>query len=416
MHAVIKISDFDDLAYNPFTAMGDMGGENAILDFYPQLASMRRASPVFEGDIRNAFGLPSDLTLAGIRSVALLGHKAVSEALGDTKRFSNSIYNHNLGKMFGRSVTTMDNPEHLRFRRLFQGAFSPRTTAKWGEEIIPRIINRLIDGFEGEGRAELVSEFTLHFPFHFIHELMGLPDEDREIFHKLAFGQIAIIFDAEHGDDAINKLRNYLIDVVKERRKSPRDDDFMSLIATAEIDGERLPDEVVIAFFRQLMNAGGDTSYHGFSTVLSALLTHPDQLDRVRLDPALAARAIEDGLRWNCPVPMIARTTTELVEIDGVAIHPGDHVAIMLAAANRDETVFEQPDKFNIDRGSRNHAAFGFGPHICIGQHLARLEMQHALTLLLERLPKLRLDDRHPSPVISGFSLRGPKALNVRFD
>ena len=396
--------------------MGDQGGENAILDFYPQLASLRQDSPVLDRDIRNAFGLSSDLTLEGVRSVALLSHQVVSQALGDTKRFSNGIYNHNLGKMFGRSITTMDNPEHLRFRRLFQGAFSPRMTAKWGEEIIPRIINRLIDGFEGQGHAELVSEFTLHFPFHFIHELMGLPDEDREIFHKLAFGQIAIVFDTEHGIDAIDKLRAYLTDIVADRRRNPRDDDFISLIATAEIDGERLPDEVVIAFFRQLMNAGGDTSYHGFSNVLCALLTHPDQLARVQKDISLAAKAIEEGLRWNCPVPMIARTTTKDVEIGGITLHPGDHVAIMLAAANRDEMVFDQPDLFNLDRGSRNHAAFGFGPHICIGQHLARLEMQRALVLLLERFPKLRIDERYPSPAISGFSLRGPKALHVRFD
>ena len=416
METKAKISDFDDLSYNPFTAMGDKGGENVILDFYPQLASLRQASPIFGGDIRNAFGLASDLTLEGVRSVALLSHQLVSQAMGDTKRFSNRFYNHNLGKMFGRSVTTMDDPEHLRFRRIFQSAFSPRMTAKWGEEIIPRIINRLIDRFESQGHVELVSEFTLHFPFHFIHELMGLPDEDREIFHKLAFGQIAIVFDTEHGIDAIGKLRTYLIDIVADRRKNPRGEDFISVIATAKIDGERLPDEVVISFLRQLMNAGGDTSYHGFSNVICALLTHPDQLDRVKRDQSLAAKAIEEGLRWNCPVPMVARTTTEDVEIDGITIHPGDHVAIMLAAANRDEMVFDRPDIFDLDRGSRNHAAFGFGPHICIGQHLARLEMQRALVLLLERFPKLRIDERYPAPVISGFSLRGHKALYVRFD
>lgn len=415
MTVMPKIGDFDDAAYDPFASMSDFGGEGEVADIHHRLAQMRRDSPVFEGDIRATFGLPGDLTLTGIRKVALLGHREVSMALTNPGRFSNAIYDHNLGVMFGRSVTTMDNPEHGRFRRLFQSAFMPRVAARWGEEIIPRIIDRLINQFEGRGHAELVSEFTLHFPFQFIHELMGLPEEDREVFHKLAFGQIAIVFDAEHGMDAIDKLRAYLSDVIAERRRSPREDDFVSMIANAEVDGERLPDDVVVGFFRQLMNAGGDTSYHGFSTVMCALLTHPEQLCRVSSDVTLVPKAIEEALRWDCPVPMIARTPVDEIEIEGVAIRPGDHISVMLAAANRDEAVFKRPDEFDIDRGSRNHAAFGLGSHICIGQHLARLEMSSALIALLTRLPNLRLDDRHPSPEVRGFSLRGPKALHVRF-
>ncbi|MBV1688923.1 cytochrome P450 [Novosphingobium sp. G106] len=351
-----------------------------------------------------------------VRKVGILGHKEVSRALQETANFSNTIYNHNLGVAFGRSVTTMDNPEHGRFRRLFQTAFSPSKASKWGEEIIPRQINDLIDGFEDSGHAELVSQFTLHFPFHFIHELMGLPMEDREVFHRLAFGQIAISFDHEHGMDAVNKLKEYLTAVIGERRRNPSDGDFVSIIATAETGGERLPDDVVISFFRQLMNAGGDTSYNGFSTVLCALLNHPDQFEEVKYNRNLIGAAIEEGLRWNCPVPMIARTPHHEIELSGIVIRPGDHMSVMLAAANRDENAFDRPDEFDISRASRSHAAFGYGPHICIGQHLARLEMSNALNALLDRLPKLRRDDRYPSPEVTGFGLRGPQQLHVRFD
>src|SRR6202044_2288643 len=122
-------------------------------------------------------------------------------------------------------------------------------------------INRLIDGFEHRGRAELVNEFTLHFPFRFIHELMALPAADRDAFHRLAFGQILIMFDHEHGMEAVDKLRDYLTRIVRHRRENPLPQDFISMIATAEIDGERLPDEGGLSFFRQLMNAGGDTRY-----------------------------------------------------------------------------------------------------------------------------------------------------------
>lgn len=256
----------------------------------------------------------------------------------------------------------------------------------------------------------------LHFPFHFIHELMGLPMADREIFHRLAFGQIAISFDREHGMEAVEKLKEYLTAIITERRRNPHEDDFMSAIATAEMDGERLPDDVVISFFRQLMNAGGDTSYNGFSTVLFALLNHPDQFEQVKQNRKLVAAAIEEGLRWNCPVPMIARTPHTEIELAGVVIRPGDHMSVMLAAANRDETVFARPEEFDISRATRAHAAFGYGPHICIGQHLARLEMANALNALLDRLPRLRRDERHAHPTVTGFGLRGPQKLSVRFD
>lgn len=416
MRALPRIQDYDDSAYNPFTAMKDLGGEGAVRDFYPELARLRALSPVFAGDLRVHFGLHPDLTHPDHRKFWVLDHKQASAILGDRTGWSNAIYLPSLGVYFGESVTVMDDPDHSHYRRLFQKAFMPRMIQHWGEDIIPRKISQLIDAFEARGSAELVNEFTLHFPFHFIHELMALPEEDRDIFHKLAFGQIAIGFDREHGMDAIAKLKDYLTAVVHNRRENPREGDFISMIATAEVDGEHLPDNVVISFFRQLMNAGGDTSYNGFSSVMCALLTHPDQFERVKADRTLVPRAIEEGLRWNSPVVTISRTPKAPVELAGVTINPGDYVGVVLSAANRDPAVFPEPDRFDIDRGSRGHTAFGLGSHICIGQHLARLEMVTAMNVLLDRLPKLRADDRQPAPEVSGFSLRGPQSLFVRFD
>ena len=416
MTVLARIRDFEDADYNPFTAMKDLGGEDRVQDFYPELKRLRHQSPVFDGDLRQHFGLHPDLTMAHLHHVAVLGSAEVREVLLNPKRFSNAVYAHGLGVYFGESITTMDSPNHAHYRQLFQKAFMPKMISAWGEELIPRMINDLIDGFEDRGNAELVAEFTLHFPFHFIHELMALPIEDREVFHKLAFGQIALVFDTAHGMDALTKLKDYLTAVVLDRRANPRENDFISTIATAQIDGERLPDNVVISFFRQLMNAGGDTSFNGFSSVLAGLLTHPDQFEMVKQDRTLVPKAIEEGLRWNCPVPGISRTPVETVELGGIIIHPGDHMMVCLASANRDEKAMDRPDAFDITRGSRNHAAFGFGPHICIGQHLARLEMVNAMNALLDRLPRLRLDPEKAPPVISGFSLRGPQTLHVRFD
>lgn len=417
MTAHVKIQDFKDSSYDPFHAAAQMGGESGLGDIYPELSRLRRAAPVQVTDIRTHFGLQPDITTEDMRKVAILGYAAATEVLGDPERFSNQVYNRNLGVSFGRSITTMDPPEHPGFRRAFQGSFMKSMLANWSETIVPRMIDRLIDGFAARGRAELVGDFTLHFPFHFIHELMQLPLDDRFTFQKLAFAQVNVWFDREHAYEAIEKLKAYLTDLVRFRRDNPvSDDDFVHAVANAVVDGERLPDEVAIGFFRQLMNAGGDTSYHGFSSVLTGLLTHPRQLDAVRADRSLVSRAIEEGLRWNCPVPIIQRTPTRTTEVAGVEVRPGDRLDVVLAAANRDEGVYENADAFDIHRQAGRHMAFGYGSHLCLGQHLARMEMGVALNALLDRLGHLRLDSDFPRPVIDGLSLRGPHKLHVRFD
>ncbi|CAN7190530.1 cytochrome P450 [Phenylobacterium sp. LjRoot225] len=413
----VRIQDFDDVGYDPFSAAAETGGESGLGDIYPELARLRRAAPVQALDIRRHFGLAPDITTTEMRKVVVLGYAAASEVLGDAATYSNLVYNQNLGVSFGRSITTMDSPEHPLFRHAFQAGFMKPMLASWGETIVPRMIDRLIDDFADKGRAELVGDFTLHFPFHFIHELMQLPLEDRFAFQKLAFAQVNVFFDRERAYEAIEKLKAYLTDLVHARRDHPvGDDDFVHAIANARVDGERLPDEVVIAFFRQLMNAGGDTSYHGFSTVLTGLLTHPDQLEAVRADRSLVSRAIEEGLRWNCPVPIIQRTPLKPAELAGVEVRPGDRLDVVLAAANRDEQAYNQPDVFDIHRPPGRHLAFGYGAHICLGQHLARMEMGVALNALFDRLPNLRLDTDRSPPVIDGLSLRGPHALHVRFN
>jgi cytochrome P450 len=294
----------------------------------------------------------------------------------------------------------------------------PPMIEQYKREMVPRIVNRLIDGFAQRGKAELISEFALHFAFSFIHELLELPAEDRLVFQKLAVGQIAVSFDPPHGDEAIAKLSRYLAALVAERRANPVSErDFVHAIATAEIDGERLPDEVVVAFFRQLMNAGGDTSYHAFGSLLAALLTHPEQLRMLQEDRSLIPQALDEGLRWNCPVLFLFREPTREVTLGGVTVRPGEHyVNVAIGSANRDGTHWSDPDRFDITRKAQRHASFGFGPHVCIGQHLARMEMNVALNLLLDRLPRLRLDPALPAPFVHGLLMRGATPIHVIFD
>lgn len=413
------ISDFDDPNFNPFTAAKVLGGERAVTNPHAEYHRLRALSPVYKGDMKLRFGLNPDLTLIGhFKShYWILGYKEARSILTDSVNYSASAYLPSVGAYFGpRAVPIMDNPEHAHVRKLLQRVFGPARIARWKQEMIPRIVHGLIDQFIDLGKVDLVDVFTLRFPFHFIHELMDLPHEHREAFHKLAFGQLMVTFDQEHGTEAVEKIRDYVNRLVAYRRAYPRPKDFISELATAEADGARLDDEVVIAFFRQLMNAGGETSYNGFSNLMVALLTHPGQMEAVRSDRALVPLAVEEALRWEPPVCQALRAPVKPVKIAGVTIEPGDLIAFALSAINRDPEQYENPDEFNVHRGSRNHAAFSLGAHICVGQHLARAEMSYALNALLDRLPKLRLDPGFPEPKVSGFMLRGPESIHVRFD
>jgi cytochrome P450 len=414
MNAVPRIEDFAD-DFNPFTALLTIGGEGHITEPLQELARLRRQAPVVEGDLHQHFGAPRQVVLKDNKAYMALSYNACNEAALNQQDYSNSIYEVHVGITFGKSITTMDAPEHGRYRRLFQSAFTPKMLGA----LRPRfeaLINRLVGSLQGRGKADLVHDLAFHFPFQFICDLMDLPMEDRPVFQRLAIAQTCVVFDRAHGTEASEKLGRYLSALIAERRQRNSETDFVSVIANAEIDGERLPDDVLLGFFRQLMNAGGDTSYHGFSNILAALFTHPEQLDAIRKDRSLLQRAIEEGLRWGAPITSMERITTRDVVLTGVPMEKNSIVRVCIGAASRDETVWPDPDKFDIFREQKRLLAFGYGAHVCIGQHLARMELQMALNALLDRLPNVRLDPDMPTPVIRGLTFRGADAVHVKWD
>jgi cytochrome P450 len=368
-------------------------------------------------DPRLHFGTVTDGTLEGRRKWTVFGHPLVSRMLTRTKEFSNHNYNWNMGHMFGRSITQMDAPDHTRYRVLFQKAFEPRMLSGWKHDLVPRICNALVDRFAGRGQADLVSEFALHFPFQFVMELLDLPVEARPVFHKLAFCQTAVRYDPVHAIEAGEKLIRYIKWMIATRRDNPvGEHDFVNVLANAEVGGEEIPPVVLESFFRQLMNAAGDTSYHGFSSMIGSLLRHPAQFEAIRADRSLIPHAIDEALRVEPPICYLERSVHEPMEIEGHLVDPEDHISVCIGDANHDETIFEDPDTFDIFKDRRKHVAFGAGPHICIGQHLARVEMEVALNAILDRLPNLRLNPDYPDPVVAGVSMRKPKEVQVLFD
>ena len=414
MAALPRLRDFDNLDFNPFFEESAMFGDH--LDPYPKLAELRARGPVVEGDFREFFGLHKDLTTPDVPHYMITNYEACSKALLSPEIFSNKTYTFNLGASFGASVSTMDGAEHARYRRIFQRVFLPQNVREWGSTVVDPVVDDLLEKFIHTGRADLVSEFTLHYPFGVIYKQLDLPAEEGRIFHKLAIAQTLISILPEIGKEASAKLGEFFPNLIELRRANPGDD-LVSLLVQAEVDGEYLPEEVLVSFFRQLVNAAGDTTYRGTSVLLTQLLRHPEQMQALREDRSLVPNAIEEALRFDGPVVDQTRWVTQDTELMGVPLKAGSIAHVLAGSANRDEAMFENPDTFDIRRpNAKRHLSFSVGPHICIGQHLARVEMTRAVNAILDRLPNLRADPEAPPPQLRGIMMRVPHSLPVVFD
>ncbi len=412
MATAARIQEFDDPDYDPFQS--DELNFGSDLNPYPKIHALRAEGAVLEGDYASHFGMAST-PYPGRRKFTVLGTAEINEALTDQTRFSNAAYQANLGSSFGMgSISTMDNPEHGRFRKIFQKIFLPQHVKTWGETIVDPAVRDLMDGFQNRGTADLVQEFTLRYPFEVIYRQLALPQSDVRTFQRLAIGQTDFLTPGRP-QEAAAKLGAYFVTLIEERRRKPGDD-LVSLLANTEVDGEHLPELVLISFLRQLMNAAGDTTYRGTSILLTALLENPDQLEALRQDRKLIAPAIEEALRWDGPVVSQARMTRVDMTLGGIDIPAGSVLDVVAAAANRDPAIWPDPDRFDIFRKRDAHWAFSRGPHICVGQHLARVEMTRAMHAVLDHLPGLRLDPDKPRPQVKGIMMRVPEHIFVRFE
>ncbi|MBW8814196.1 MAG: cytochrome P450 [Caulobacterales bacterium] len=415
MTAPLKLEDLEDRSFDPF--MVEKLSHGSTADPYPTIHAAMAKGPVHKGAYRDLFDAVPDVQMAGLNHYVVLGYDLIQQVLLDPQTFTNrEAFEHNLGRSFGHTVTVMDGEEHARFRRIFQRAFLPQVVAKWGETVVDPVVDRLMGAFIQRGEADLVADFTHHYPFQVIYRQLELEPEQAPIFHKLAIAQLLSSIGAPQGQEASRKLGDFFAGLLTLRRAQPGSD-LVSHLATVEVDGERLPDDVLIAFLRQLMNAGGDTTYRGTSVLLTGLLTHPDQLAAVAADRSLIPQAIDEALRWEGPVASTWRHAARDVTLAGVDIPQGAIVNVVLASANRDPAKFPDPDRFDIFRDrSVRPLPFATGPHVCIGQHLAKVEMTRALNAVLDRLPNLRLDPDKPAPDIVGHILRVPEHIHVRFD
>jgi cytochrome P450 len=373
-------------------------------DPYPAWARARREAPVLA---REFFGK---------KSYAVHRFDDVEAVLKDSESFSSSINQETMGPYMGTLILGKDGAEHTKYRNLVSHAFRPSAMARWERDLIQPVIEELVERIAPQGRADLVADVTRRYPMRVIAGIIGVPLEDQEQFmvwaERINLGPTA----PEQGLAASRAMREYLTPIVEDRRVHPCDD-LISDFVRAEVDGERLDDEHVYGFLRLLLPAGAETTFRVMGNMLYALLTHPADLDRVRKDPARwIPEAIEETLRWETSVTMVSRIAARDVDLAGVHIEAGSPVSALTGSANRDESKYEDPDEWRLDRVDKHHLAFGWGRHVCLGQHLARLELRLGVGTLLERLPGLQLDPAASVPSIGGVAFRGPDSLPVVFD
>lgn len=398
---------FDDL--EDFGAFDDaVSGD--VRDPYTELARLRREEPIQRLDTS---GMPHEES----KPVFIVyRYEEAQQMLRDNETFSSAAVIAAFGPVLGERVMLgMDEPIHGRLRSLVSKAFSQKALARWEDELVGRVANGLIDKFAANGKADLVKEFTFDYPSQIIAGLLGLPEEDYPQFQRWSISLLSWILNPERGLAASAALCDYFAPILAARRAEPKDD-LISALAQAEIDGEKLEDEEIYSFLRLLLPAGVETTYRALGNLLLALLSDPKQLDAIRADRSLLPQAIEEGVRWEPPLLTITRVATRDTELGGVPIPAGSSVMPMLGAANRQEDRYPEPDSFDIFRSPKSNLAWGHGVHVCLGMHLARLEMRTAINLLLDRLPNLRLDPEGDDPHIRGQVFRSPTSVPVLFD
>ncbi len=319
-----------------------------------------------------------------------------------------------------RTLVNMDNPDHRAYRGMTQAWFMP-PNLKSLEAQVGALAKEYIDRMEAlDGTCDFVRDVAVWYPLRVIMTVLGVPPEDEGFMLKLTqeiFG--ASDPEMKRASDAttfnantITDFFNYFGAITADRRKNPRDD-VASVIANAKINGELVSDFEALSYYIIVATAGHDTTSSTTAGGLLALMQNPDQFAKLRANPDLLPSAIDEMIRWVTPVKNFFRTATEDVEFRGKKIRKGDNLLMCYWSANRDEDVFDDPFAFKIDRSPNKHIAFGYGAHVCLGQHLAKMEIRSLYRELLSRLDTVELAG-DPAWVEANF-VSGLKRLPIRY-
>jgi len=320
---------------------------------------------------------------------------------------------------FARNLVAMDNPDHRAFRDLTADWFTQKSMHSLEAKIVELAHETVDKMLAMDGRCDFVKDVAAWFPLRIIMLVLGVPPVDEPLMLELSqkiFGNADP--DTGGGDgmtsmlEAFGAFNQYFSGITADRSQAPRND-VASILANALIDGAPIGEAERNAYYLIIAAAGHDTTSSATSGGLLALLQHPDQMAKLRADPSLMPRAVDEFIRWTSPVKHFFRTAVADCEIGGKRIRTGDGLMMCYWSANRDEDVFEDPFAFRVDRSPNRHLAFGYGAHICLGKFLAKLEMQVLFTELLARVEHIALAG-DPAWVKANF-VSGLKTLPIAF-
>ncbi len=327
-------------------------------------------------------------------SVLVTTHETVMEALRDPDRFSSDMDAVDMGNVRPLIPLQIDPPDHLKFRKLLDPLFAPREVAKLEGEV-RRLTRELLDEFADDGEVELNEAFAVPLPCTIFLALLGLPQTDLPRFLRIKDDIIRPPGMATREANAIRRrtaqeIYEYFEPVIEARRDDPRDD-LITRLVEAEVDGHRLSTDDILDICFLFLIAGLDTVTATLTCAVAHLAEHPEHRRALVDDPTLVPAAVEELLRWETPVPGVARVCARDTEIDGVEIAAGTRVTVMIGSANTDGEEFDHADEVDFRRSGNRHLAFGGGIHRCLGSHLARLELRVALEELHRRIPDYEL-------------------------
>jgi len=402
--------------------LGSFPPPQLLADPYPFYRTLRASNPVFRLPVGDAAS-PGVWLLTRHADV----HAVLRDARFSVDRRRARIIRDNIdrlpiGMALGpegglRTMLVMDPPDHTRVRGLVSKAFTPRRVAALRPRI-EQIVEELLGEAGERGAMDLIADFAAPLPAIVIAELLGVPAEDHRKFKQWSTELVTAVGTGnplamrEHFEKALGQLIAYLRGIIAERRRATRDD-LISAMIEAQEERDALTDAELVATSNLLLLAGHETTTNLIGNGTLALLRNPDQLARLRAQPALLHTAIEEMLRYDSPVQATVRVATEDVELGGQKIPAEALVITGIGAANRDPAVFDDPEGLDLGRADNRHLSFGFGVHFCLGASLARLEAEVAFGALLERLPRLELATESVS-YRSNMILRGLTALPVR--
>jgi cytochrome P450 len=419
--AILDSSTFDEV--DAFAAYDAAAGRGLDIDLHPVLAGLRRRGPILPVDLHDVLGIDKSVMITGqaggylgwdVPIYSALSFDAVDKVLRDSSNFSQEVHRRSYEHTVGRAINTMDAPEHRLHRSLVEQAFTRGSMKSWAADIIAPLAHRRAADLLARGRdVDLLSEFTFWYPGEVITSLLGLPEDDIPRFMRVATAM------TNHNNPPLARygaevMTEWISSTLQERRAEPGGGDVLSLLLRAEIDGQRLTDDEIADFVRLLFPAGFETTFRALSNLMVGLLS-TGQWELLKEDRSLIPQAVEEGLRWEGPVLGHPRYAIHDVEVCGVAIPEGAVIHAFHSSANRDETRWERPEEFDILRPLKSHSTFGFGPHLCLGKNLARVESIAALEAFLDTFPNIHLspDATEEDLRIRGLVIRAPERIPV---